>query len=163
MVSYTIGVDTSHATGGTETVHLSATLADGSPLPSWLKFDPASRLSGQPSPGASAVAVLVTAKDDQGHEAQTVVNVKTGATPDGAGKPGGKGRHGSIMPDSHGRAVADARLTPDRTELRNVINERPHPKARPGLTAQIRSAHRANQLARQAAFFRVAEQTIHRA
>ena len=158
-------MDTSHAPGAAETVHLSATFADGSSLPSWLKFDPASRtLSGTPPPGTSAVVVLVTAKDDQGREAQTIVHIKTGAVPGDAGKTDTNEQHGSLTLDNPGRAMANAASRPelDGTVLRNIFAERQYPKARPGLTAQIRSAHRANQLAYHAALFRAAEQMIHR-
>jgi hypothetical protein len=44
--------------------------------------------------------------------------------------------------------------------LRQVFGERAHASAKPGLTAQIRSAHRSTQLAYQAALFREAEHTL---
>ncbi|HNO86690.1 MAG TPA: putative Ig domain-containing protein, partial [Rhodocyclaceae bacterium] len=45
----------------------SATLADGSPLPAWLSFDPATRsFSGNPPNGVPALELRVTADDGHG-------------------------------------------------------------------------------------------------
>ncbi|MGH9960797.1 MAG: putative Ig domain-containing protein, partial [Pyrinomonadaceae bacterium] len=78
--SYTIPQETFSAGG--RTVAYQVTLANGSPLPNWLSFDPSTRsLSG--TPGNSDVGVVnirVTATDDLGSSASdefnlTVVNV----------------------------------------------------------------------------------------
>ena len=49
-----------------------ATLADGSPLPAWLRFDSTARSFSATAPDdAEAVEVVVTARDPAGHRAQT--------------------------------------------------------------------------------------------
>jgi hypothetical protein len=164
-ISYSIGVVTPrNATGASDTAHLSATLSDGSPLPPWLKLDPDSHtISGRPPPGTADVVVVITAKNDQGQEAQTVVHFKAGETPKATDKPTGpKDQQGSLMPNSQSRGFADAgSLRPSNlTVLRNTSGERVHISARGGLTAQIRSAHRSHQLTQQAALFRAAEQML---
>ncbi|MGY0201082.1 tandem-95 repeat protein [Leptothrix sp. BB-3] len=62
----------------TETVTLSATRADGSPLPSWLSFDGRSgKLIGEPPAGQlQDLAIRVTARDSQGREASTMFRIK---------------------------------------------------------------------------------------
>jgi hypothetical protein len=62
----------------TETVTLSATLADGRPLPSWLSFDGRSgKLVGEPpSDRVQDLAIRVTARDSEGREASTMFRVK---------------------------------------------------------------------------------------
>ena len=159
-ISYTIGVETPLSTGnGPDTIHLSATLPDGAPLPAWLKLDPATHtISGRPPPNTGPIVIVITATDEHGHSARTVVHLGTGATPHGAG-PNPKGSHSSLLPDRHGRAAREAAAPVD---LRTLRGERGHPPVRQGLTAQIRSAHRAGQLAHQAAMLRAAEQMLRR-
>jgi hypothetical protein len=77
-------------------VRLEATLADGSPLPSWLTFNTANGgfTGTPPTPAAADVEVKVTARDDAGREAAivftpifvTAPNVDTAAS--GAGDAG---------------------------------------------------------------------------
>jgi hypothetical protein len=66
----------------TETVTLSATLADGSPLPAWLSFDGRSgKLIGEPPVGQSLdLAIKVSARDSQGREASTMFRIKVSDT-----------------------------------------------------------------------------------
>ena len=67
-----------------DTLTYSATLADGSALPAWLSFDPATReLSGTPSSDASDVIVRFTATDSGGASVSldTAINVVTIAPP----------------------------------------------------------------------------------
>ncbi|HEY4545317.1 MAG TPA: Ig-like domain-containing protein [Pedomonas sp.] len=50
-----------------DTLHYGAALADGTPLPSWLRFDAGSlTLSGRPPEGVGALTLVITATDQQG-------------------------------------------------------------------------------------------------
>ncbi|MFM2067450.1 MAG: hypothetical protein RLZZ584_2359, partial [Pseudomonadota bacterium] len=62
----------------TETITLSATQADGQPLPSWLSFDGRSgKFVGEPPAGkAQDLAIAVTARDSAGREATTMFRIK---------------------------------------------------------------------------------------
>ncbi len=62
----------------TETVTLSATRADGTPLPGWLSFDGKSgKLVGQPPVNqAEDLAIRITARDSQGREVTTMFRIK---------------------------------------------------------------------------------------
>ncbi|WP_220702196.1 putative Ig domain-containing protein, partial [Trinickia fusca] len=67
-----------------DTLRYSATLADGSPLPSWLTFDPAKQaFSGTPSAqAAGSLALKITATDLGGLAASTTFNLQvTAANP----------------------------------------------------------------------------------
>ncbi|ACB35993.1 outer membrane adhesin like protein [Leptothrix cholodnii SP-6] len=61
-----------------ETVTLSASRADGTPLPAWLSFDSRSgKFVGEPPAGqAQDLAIRITARDTQGREATTMFRVK---------------------------------------------------------------------------------------
>jgi VCBS repeat-containing protein len=69
-----------------ETISLTATLANGQPLPGWLVFDGKSgKFVGQPPNGVlQDLAIKVTARDSQGRQATTMFRIKTG---DGAITP----------------------------------------------------------------------------
>jgi hypothetical protein len=59
-----------------------ATMADGSPLPSWLRFDNTSgQFSGSPPPGSSGVLdIRVSARDDKGNSANTQFQLRVNET-----------------------------------------------------------------------------------
>jgi hypothetical protein len=61
-----------------ETIDLTATLANGQPLPSWLIFDGKSgKFIGQPPAGLlQDLAIKVTARDSQGRQATTMFRIK---------------------------------------------------------------------------------------
>jgi hypothetical protein len=80
------------------------------------------------------IDVRVTAADNQGHQA--VARVKLDLK--------------SIDPRFHHTPVA----------LKDIFGGKPHVAARPGLSAQIRSAHRGTQLARDAALLRAAARMV---
>jgi filamentous hemagglutinin family protein len=67
----------SHSVSGTELV-IGATLENGSPLPSWIKFDPStSRLTVTPGQGdAGTLKIKVSAVDSKGGQAATVLELK---------------------------------------------------------------------------------------
>jgi hypothetical protein len=66
MHSFTVPAHTFLDLDGGALMYL-ATLADGSALPQWLTFDPATRtFSGDPEPGASPIQVRVWAGDSGG-------------------------------------------------------------------------------------------------
>jgi hypothetical protein len=59
---------------------LSARLADGSPLPSWIRFDPATgTFTGTPPAGLMLLEIEVVAKDANGNEVRSIFKVQTGA------------------------------------------------------------------------------------
>jgi VCBS repeat-containing protein len=62
---------------GAETT-VTATLADGQPLPGWLKFDPATgKFSGTPPDGSTEdINIRLTATDNRGHSASTEFTMK---------------------------------------------------------------------------------------
>ncbi len=65
--SYTLPPTAFVDANGEDTLHFSATLADGSPLPAWLHFDAASRsFSGTPSGGDIGVLNVRVQADDRG-------------------------------------------------------------------------------------------------
>ena len=110
-----------------------------------------------PPPGSGPVVIVITATDGQGHSARTVVHI--GSHRGSGTAPNPRGAHNTLLPDSHGRLPLDPRAPVD---LRMMRSDRAAMTARPGLTAQIRSAHRAGQLAHQAALLRAAEQMLRR-
>jgi hypothetical protein len=67
-------------------ITVEARLADGRPLPSWLKFDPESgRFSGEPPPGQrEALNVVVIARDTAGHQATLRIQMQFAAPRDSA-------------------------------------------------------------------------------
>ena len=72
-------------TSGAEGVSLSASLADGSPLPSWLKFDPDRKsFTGTPSQETELSITLKGTHSTSGRSGKTGFVLKVGS---GAGKP----------------------------------------------------------------------------
>jgi len=98
--------------GNTSNLQLNATLADGRPLPAWLKFDPSTgRFTGTPPMGfEGTLSFKVSARDSQGHVA--VQTFKIVVTREGQNN--------------------------QRAQLERGQQE---PAGRPGLNEQIRSAH----------------------
>ncbi|WP_298625221.1 Ig-like domain-containing protein [uncultured Zoogloea sp.] len=67
--SFTVPTGTFADANGEDTLHYSATLADGSPLPAWLHFDPVTRtFSGTPGGGDIAVLQIRVIADDHGNQ-----------------------------------------------------------------------------------------------
>jgi hypothetical protein len=61
------------------TVTLAATLADGSPLPSWLSFDPAKgKFSGQPENFRGELKIRLIARDNLGNQVEVEFSVRIG-------------------------------------------------------------------------------------
>jgi hypothetical protein len=84
--SFTLPQGTFRYTGA-GTLQVEARMADGSPLPAWLRFDPETgTFMGQPPEDArKPVDVVVTARDSEGNQATTRVRLqieaaKTGST-----------------------------------------------------------------------------------
>ena len=65
-------------TGGQGSIQLVATQKDGSPLPSWAKFDGATgKLTGiMPSSQTQAIEIKIQARDTKGDKAETVIKIK---------------------------------------------------------------------------------------
>ena len=82
--SYQVPEGTFDDLDAADTLSYTATLADGSPLPAWLSFDPASRtFSGTPDNGDVAdISVSVTATDDQGASVTDTFEIATANTND---------------------------------------------------------------------------------
>lgn len=64
--------------GGQGSINMIATLKDGSPLPSWAKFDGATgKLTGaMPSSVAQPIEIKIQARDTKGDKAETVIKIK---------------------------------------------------------------------------------------
>lgn len=84
-VSFQLPASTFVVPTGMAEIGISVVLVDGSPLPAWLSFDPVSgSFHGTPPPGFSGnLAIRVIARDGQGHEAETTLNLRVGVN--GAG------------------------------------------------------------------------------
>ncbi|MBX3669337.1 MAG: putative Ig domain-containing protein [Rhodocyclaceae bacterium] len=82
---------------------VSATQADGSPLPSWLHFDPGTgRFSGTPPPGSPpSLDVKLNARDDHGNRASTQFAVQIG----GAGSAPAAGAAAGVATGATGEDV----------------------------------------------------------
>jgi len=80
-VQWQVPADVFGHTNPLATVSLTMTLADGSPLPAWVKFDARTgRLEVQvPADFRGELVLQLTARDDQGKEVKTTVKLKPGA------------------------------------------------------------------------------------
>ena len=68
-MSFTVPAGTFADANGEDTLYYSATLADGSPLPAWLHFDPVTRtFSGTPGGGDIAVLQVRVSASDHGNQ-----------------------------------------------------------------------------------------------
>lgn len=95
IVKFTVPSDAFAVSRADAQISLSATTADGSPLPPWLKFNAATgTFEGQPPPGEKTVEVKVTARDTAGHSASQVVKIDFGAKPAAGQRQGFNGRTG---------------------------------------------------------------------
>jgi VCBS repeat-containing protein len=116
-------------------VTIQATLEDGSPLPSWLKFDPGSgTFSGKPPEGEKQeLQIKVTARDDAGSEA--TVNFKLDVNENG-NQPAGERQDGQTNDGQNngGQKRTDAGRPADRQAAQAA------PLGRPSLTAQLKAA-----------------------
>ncbi len=67
------------ASGDGRAPALSAHLADGSPLPAWIRFDPATgTFTGTPPAGVTLLEIEVVAKDANGNEVRSIFKVQAG-------------------------------------------------------------------------------------
>ena len=74
--TYTLPADTFRHQNANELIRLSAALANGAALPSWLKFSPKdARFSGTPPKGVQSLEVEVSATDRQGQRVTTRVRL----------------------------------------------------------------------------------------
>ncbi|KJB92382.1 hypothetical protein N826_23730, partial [Skermanella aerolata KACC 11604] len=111
-------------------VTIQATLEDGSPLPSWLKFDAGTgTFSGKPPEGEKQdLQIKVTARDNAGSEA--TVNFKLDVNENGD-QPAGEGQDGQ---NNAGQQRTDAGRPADRQTAQAPL------LGRPSLTAQLKAA-----------------------
>jgi hypothetical protein len=111
-------------------VTIQATLEDGSPLPSWLKFDATTgTFSGKPPEGEKQeLQIKVTARDNGGSEA--TVNFKLDVNENG-NQPAGEGENGQ---NNTGQQRTDAGRPADRQTAQAAL------LGRPSLTAQLKAA-----------------------
>jgi len=113
-VSFSVPSDAFAVAQATDSVTLSATQANGQPLPPWLSFNSQTgEFQGTPPAGTKAIDIKVTAHDRAGKEAAQVFTINTQAG----------NRHSDATPI--GRAVKLAQA------------------GRPGLTAQLHAARHA--------------------
>jgi hypothetical protein len=184
-VNSIVGADSFNVTDSMSVLTLSASLADGRPLPAWLSFDPqtgilsgrvpsdfAGALCNTATPhsgraarhaGATALDVLITARDAAGHTAFTHVRIATPGTQSDECGPGEARGHASLDRDP----AATARYAEGNDRVAPATLHRLHGQAarqyvRPGLTAQIKASHPGQHLVAQAALLRAAEQMLHR-
>ena len=196
QISYSVGIDTFTHTNAQAIIQLSATQADGKPLPAWLSFDSKSgTLTGTPPAGMNGeVQIRVIARDDQGREAIAVVRIggegqrTQPAQPGQQQAPEGQSQRGQPgqpnAPNAQGRPTVPPGATPnaaperapsapgerhgDASDGHSVISlasfrdghRTGHEHGKPGLTAQLKAAHRGTQLAQQAALYRAAAQMM---
>ncbi|MEG2981482.1 MAG: YDG domain-containing protein, partial [Stenotrophomonas sp.] len=74
--TFALPKDTFVHSNSAEPLSIEARLADGQPLPSWLRFDGQGWVfSGMPPEGSSTLDVVVIARDVSGHRAQTQVQL----------------------------------------------------------------------------------------
>jgi hypothetical protein len=111
-------------------VTIQATLEDGSPLPSWLKFDAGTgTFTGKPPEGETRdLQIKVTARDNAGSEA--TVNFKLDVNENG-NQPAGEGQNGQ---NNAGQQRTDAARPADRQTAQAPL------LGRPSLTAQLKAA-----------------------
>jgi hypothetical protein len=111
-------------------VTIQATLEDGSPLPSWLKFDATTgTFSGKPPEGETQdLQIKVTARDTAGSEA--TVNFKLDVNENG-NQPAGERQDGQ---NNGGQQRTDAGRSADRQAAQAAL------VGRPSLTAQLKAA-----------------------
>jgi hypothetical protein len=109
---YTIPADAFTHTNPNATVTLTATQANGQALPGWLSFNPhTGTLQGTPPTGTKGqvIAIKVTARDNDGKQANVTVNFSIGAssTPSGQGQGQGQGQ-----PQPQGRGEGGGQTQP---------------------------------------------------
>ena len=96
-VDFTVPVDAFAVTSPDLSVTLSATTADGRPLPSWLSFDARTgTFRGTPPAGVARVAIRLIARDSNGREAVQVFTLEHGTA--NAGE-----RHGELRQSPEAR------------------------------------------------------------
>lgn len=80
-LNITIPSDAFAHTSANATVSLSATEANGRPLPGWLRFDPATgTFSGTPPPGFRGnLTIRIAARDQAGHQAVSTFRINVGS------------------------------------------------------------------------------------
>ena len=87
-VSFAVPADAFAVTNANASVTLTATTADGKPLPAWLTFNTRNgTFEGTPPPGAPAVEVKVKALDNSGHEAAQTFKINTQPAKQGDAAP----------------------------------------------------------------------------
>ncbi|MEO8299896.1 MAG: putative Ig domain-containing protein, partial [Burkholderiales bacterium] len=128
-LQFALPSDTFRSTDPDAALSLQVRLANGQPLPGWLKFDPVTgTLSGQAPAGFKGVLqIQITARDSRGHSASTHLEV------DVLGP--------QALPETQPDASPDAPPQPT-SELGLPVKPLPvkHLAARPGLSEQLRSA-----------------------
>ncbi|MBF0395038.1 MAG: putative Ig domain-containing protein, partial [Alphaproteobacteria bacterium] len=97
-IKFDVPMDAFAHTDANASVVLEARQADGSPLPSWLQFDPATgQFTGEPPPGAGDVQVRVTARDSQGRQAEAAFRIQLReGEGEAQGKDGKDGKDGQV-------------------------------------------------------------------
>ena len=164
VVDFTIPLGALEASLDGDIVSVTATLADGQPLPSWLHFDAASGkfagvappeitggipqnggLANPHSPGATqseTLAIQVIGRDSKGDLSiiEFTISLKPGGTHHTWNVPNPRGLMPGATDRHHAMAVPQHELMHlgDRSAVRSHILEHPQaPHGRPGLSAQL--------------------------
>ena len=77
--TFVLAEDTFKHAQSTAEISVSASTADGQPLPDWLKFVPGERrFVGTAPPNVGQVSVVVTARDERGEQVSTSITLNFG-------------------------------------------------------------------------------------
>ncbi len=118
-VSFRVPADAFVHTRASAIITLRATLADGRPLPRWLRFDASTgKFDGEPPAGAARVlSVLVTARDGDGREAATMFRIRFDA--EARREPGRASLSEQLRRVAEGELKLDRTLDPARRARTN--------------------------------------------
>ncbi|MGE4242410.1 Ig-like domain-containing protein [Ramlibacter sp.] len=132
-------------TSATATVQLEAGLANGQPLPNWVRFDAATgQITGQPPLGFNdLLQIRVVARDNNGLEASTQVNIQVGAGGNASlvpSVPGESADQRSTAPADPGQADAAFVDTSETAEAKDGENEDARKEEKPAKRAAAKFA-----------------------
>ncbi|MBX3623897.1 MAG: DUF4347 domain-containing protein [Rhizobacter sp.] len=125
-------------------VSVEVRLANGQPLPAWLKFDPVNgSFTGQPPAGLNqALSIEVIARDSQGRQATTHLDIQVRGTPARDAAPPTRPRLGAWLDRQWLEPASPAELAPIDADLAQLLAALP---AAPESTGRASLAEQFNQ------------------